>query len=83
MIVGLEVSQLVALYEIASETKETVACTNHHVHHETPKVQQDFLEREDGAWYLSSRMPDSQSSEPGFESPFATVSKIGHFRSLH
>ncbi len=26
-------------------------------------------------------MPDSQSSE--FESPFATVSKIGHFRSLH
>ena len=28
-------------------------------------------------------MPDSQSSEPGFESPFATVSTIGHFRSLH
>ena len=28
-------------------------------------------------------MPDSQSSEPGFESPFATVSKIGHFHSLH
>ncbi len=28
-------------------------------------------------------MPDSQSSEPGFESHFATVSKIGHFRSLH
>ena len=28
-------------------------------------------------------MPDSQSSEPGFESPFATISKIGHFRSLH
>ena len=28
-------------------------------------------------------MPDSQSSEPGFESPFATVSNIGHFRSLH
>ena len=28
-------------------------------------------------------MPDSQSSEPGFESPFATVSKIGYFRSLH
>ena len=27
-------------------------------------------------------MPDSQSSEPGFESPFATVSKIGHFCSL-
>ena len=27
-------------------------------------------------------MPDSQSSESGFESPFATVSKIGHFRSL-
>ena len=24
-------------------------------------------------------MPDSQSREPGFESPFATVSKIGHF----
>ena len=28
-------------------------------------------------------MPDSQSSEPRFESPIATVSKIGHFRSLH
>ena len=28
-------------------------------------------------------MPDSQSSEPGFESPFATVSKIGHFCSIH
>ena len=28
-------------------------------------------------------MPDSQSSEPEFESPFVTVSKIGHFRSLH
>ena len=30
-------------------------------------------------------MPDSQSREPGFESPFATVSKIGHFSftSLH
>ena len=28
-------------------------------------------------------MPDSQSSEPGFESPFATVSKIGYFRSLN
>ena len=27
-------------------------------------------------------MPDWQSSEPGFKSPFATVSKIGHFRSL-
>ena len=27
-------------------------------------------------------MPDSQSSEPGFESPFATVWKIGHFPSL-
>ena len=36
-----------------------------------------------GARWLSGRMPDSQSSEPGFESPFATVSKIGHFRSLH
>ena len=28
-------------------------------------------------------MPDSQSSEPGFESPFATVWKIGHFPSRH
>ena len=28
-------------------------------------------------------MPDSQSSEPGLESPFGTVSKIGYFRSLH
>ena len=27
-------------------------------------------------------MPDSQSREPGFESPFATVSKLGLFRSL-
>ena len=32
---------------------------------------------------LSGRNPDSYSSEPGFESPSATVSKIGHFRSLH
>ena len=32
---------------------------------------------------LSCRKPDSQSSEPGFESPFATVSKIGHFHSLN
>ena len=29
------------------------------------------------------RMPDSQSSEPGFESRFVAVSNIGHFRSLH
>ena len=29
------------------------------------------------------RMRDSQSSEPRFESPFATFSKFGHFRSLH
>ena len=28
-------------------------------------------------------MPDSQSSEPGFESRFVAVSNIGHFRSLH
>ena len=28
-------------------------------------------------------MPDSQSKDPGFETPFATVSKIGHFCSLH
>ena len=28
-------------------------------------------------------MPHSQSSEPGFESPIATVSKIVHFRSFH
>ena len=28
-------------------------------------------------------MPNSQSSEPGFESLFTTVSKIGYFRSLH
>ena len=35
-----------------------------------------------GAWWLSGRMPDSQSSEPGFESLFATISKIGHFHSL-
>ena len=28
-------------------------------------------------------MPDSQSSEPGFDSLFVTVSKIGHSRSLH
>ena len=32
---------------------------------------------------MGGRKPDSQSCEPGFESPFATVSKIGHFRSLH
>ena len=28
-------------------------------------------------------MPDSLSSEPVFESPLATVSNIGHFRSLY
>ena len=28
-------------------------------------------------------MPDSQSSEPGFESLFVTISKIGHFCSFH
>ena len=33
--------------------------------------------------WLSGRMADSQSREPRFESPFATVSKIAHFRSLH
>ena len=32
---------------------------------------------------LYRHMPDWQTSEPGFESPFATVSKIGHFRPLH
>ena len=31
-----------------------------------------------GARQLSGGMPDSQSSEPGFESPFATVSKIAN-----
>ena len=40
-------------------------------------------QKHSGARQLSGRMPDSQSSEPGFESTFATVSKIGHFRSLH
>ena len=28
-------------------------------------------------------MPDSQSIEPAFESPFATILNLGHFRSLH
>ena len=37
-----------------------------------------FVER----CYAQCRTPDSQSSEPGFESPFGTVSKFGHFRSL-
>ena len=38
-----------------------------------------------GARYssISGRMLDSQSSESWFESPFATASKIGYFRSLH
>ena len=36
-----------------------------------------------GARQLSGRTPDSQTCEPGFESPFATVWKIGHLRSLH
>ena len=36
-----------------------------------------------GTRQLSGRMSDSQSSEPGFESPFSTISKIGHFRYLH
>ena len=39
--------------------------------------------QERGSCQLIGRMPDSQLNEPGFESPFATVSKIGHFRSLH
>ena len=37
----------------------------------------------DHALVECGRMSDSQSSEPGFESPFATVSKFGHVRSLH
>ena len=36
-----------------------------------------------GARQLSGRMSDSQSSEPGFESPVGTISKIGHVRYLH
>ena len=32
--------------------------------------------------YICTNIEDLQSSEPGFESPFATISKIGHFRSL-
>ena len=42
-----------------------------------------YVNVEHGSSVDRGRMPDSQSSEPGFESPFATVSKIGHFRSLH
>ena len=37
----------------------------------------------DQALVECSRMSDSQSSEPGFESLFATISKFGHVRSLH
>ena len=29
------------------------------------------------------RMPDSQSREPGFESPLLPFRKFGHFLSLH
>ena len=36
-----------------------------------------------GARWLSGSMPDLQSREPGFESPFTTISKFGHFRSPH
>ena len=43
----------------------------------------DYSQGLGGARLLSGGMPDSQSSEPGFESRFSTVSKIGHFRSLH
>ena len=37
------------------------------------------------AWlcYERGRTPDSQSREPGFESPFAIVSEFGLFRSIH
>ena len=35
-----------------------------------------------GAWWLSGKMPDLQSRESRFQSPFATVSKSGNFRSL-
>ena len=41
------------------------------------------IEHYDRARKLSGRTPDSQLREPGFESPFATVSKFGHFHSLH
>ena len=36
-----------------------------------------------GERWLCSKTPDSQSREPGFESPFTTVLKFGHFHSLH
>ena len=48
-----------------------------------PLSREHTYTQTDRARQLSGRMPDSQSNEPGFESPFATVSKIGHFRSLH
>ena len=51
-------------------------CCNRKIHYIALKTLSE-------ARSLSGRMPDSQSSEPGFESPFATVSNIGHFRSLH
>ena len=54
IIAGPEVSQLVALYEIASEAKETVVHTNHHEH--TPKLQQVFLERVENLFQLFTDM---------------------------
>ena len=54
MVTGPEVSQLVAQYEIASETKETVVHTNHH--EQTPKVQQVFLERVDKLFQVFTDM---------------------------
>ena len=45
-------------------------------------LQLDKLHAMTWSAVAQTRMADSQSSEPGFKSIFATVSKIGHFRSL-
>ena len=61
MVAGPEVNQLVAQYEIASETKETVVHTNHH--EQTPKVQQVFLERVDQLFQVFTDMGDPFKEE--------------------
>ena len=58
---GPEVSQLFAQYEIASEAKETVVHTNHH--EQTPKAQQDFLERVDKLFQVFTDMGNPSKEE--------------------
>ena len=61
MVDGTEVSQLVAQYEIASESKETVVHTNHH--EQTPKAQEVFLQRADKLFQIFTDMGNPFNEE--------------------